>query len=416
MFGVEARMPSEWELPSLRMAVNYDINHNDKLTQRLRELLRLTETREEGENRLERIQKQRKQRIDGNRDLMSFKVNDWVLRCKKMDKYKQGKLKLKWVGPYVVLEAHNNGTYFISRPEGEEKQLVNGNKLKMYYFRDGTYLELLNQVLDEGAEEDPLTQPSMGVRHIERIKGRHIKSKLAACIEIDYVQRTVTEVPLVIKEKDLAEILKRHQRRPQWPMSLSLLHIGFFEGKGMVKLARRLPKETKTITARLDEKALRIHSVQEGESGQSKNREQFKQQLVREWKDRARLSICQAGKGYYNYQKRNRREEIGPTIEADSKLVDIALTLSGKPWEERTIPTKMEEVNGKKLPPIKTRVDREEGSDREDDDGNPTAEAMADSHDGRTVRGHETTGAQGVPGGPGTDFIHKTELGKSQLQ
>jgi hypothetical protein len=83
MFGVEARMLSEWELPSLQTAVRYDVNQNMMLTQRLHELLGMMETREEATDRLEHLQHQRKKRTDDDRRLHNFKVGELVLWCKK---------------------------------------------------------------------------------------------------------------------------------------------------------------------------------------------------------------------------------------------------------------------------------------------------------------------------------------------
>lgn len=60
MLGVEARMPTEWQLPSLKIAVCYNINRNLALSGRLREFIRLTETRRVAEERLEKTQMHRK--------------------------------------------------------------------------------------------------------------------------------------------------------------------------------------------------------------------------------------------------------------------------------------------------------------------------------------------------------------------
>lgn len=94
---------------------------------------------------------------------------------------------------------------------------------------------------------------------------------------------------MIVKERDLNEISKRQQHRPLWPTT-SLLHIGFFEGKGIVKLVRRLPKEAKTFAARLDSKTLRVQPLYRNNDQSKENREQFEQQLIREWRESANQS------------------------------------------------------------------------------------------------------------------------------
>lgn len=59
LFGAEARLPCQWQVPSLQVAVNYDINHDQQVRMRLQKLLRLEEMREAGQDQLEHIQEQR---------------------------------------------------------------------------------------------------------------------------------------------------------------------------------------------------------------------------------------------------------------------------------------------------------------------------------------------------------------------
>lgn len=73
---MEARMSEELEMPSLRMAIRYNINHGKKLTKRLEALLETYEVREEPEKGLEKTQNQRKERIDRTRKLVLIKTGD----------------------------------------------------------------------------------------------------------------------------------------------------------------------------------------------------------------------------------------------------------------------------------------------------------------------------------------------------
>lgn len=64
-----------------------------------------------------------------------------------MTKIKKGKLRVKWEGPFVIEQEWGNGTFDIRSADGEEQQLVNGNKLKPYYMRENACLREMERIM-----------------------------------------------------------------------------------------------------------------------------------------------------------------------------------------------------------------------------------------------------------------------------
>ena len=65
-----------------------------------------------------------------------FKVGDLVLRwdTRREDKGKHGKFDSLWYGPFKILEARANNTFFLENLDGEYlQQPVNGYYLKHYF-------------------------------------------------------------------------------------------------------------------------------------------------------------------------------------------------------------------------------------------------------------------------------------------
>lgn len=176
MFGVEARMPMEWQLPSLKVVVCYNINSNLAISRRLSELIRLTETRRVVEKRLEKIQLQRKKQIDEQRGVTIFNLNHLLLWCQKTAHIKKGKLRLKWEGPYCVHKVIGNGTYEIISQDKPEQQLVNGNKLKPYYLRNNSHLKQVREILEEGSgtEKEIMVDTSTQDMKLRATEGRAV--------------------------------------------------------------------------------------------------------------------------------------------------------------------------------------------------------------------------------------------------
>lgn len=76
--------------PSLRLAVNYQINTEDVLTKRLEELLKNDKVREEADKRLNHIHNQRKAQIDQGWKLHVFVMGDLFCGARRSQRYGKG--------------------------------------------------------------------------------------------------------------------------------------------------------------------------------------------------------------------------------------------------------------------------------------------------------------------------------------
>ena len=134
VYGQEAILPIELEVPSLRIAVEYRLGDTESLQFRLSQLEKLDEIRAQALLTMETTQKRRKSYYDSKLKLRTFKPHDLVLLYDSRFQHVPGKLQVQWHGPYRVLECFPNGlvqladftsTQFLTR--------INGNRLKLYY-------------------------------------------------------------------------------------------------------------------------------------------------------------------------------------------------------------------------------------------------------------------------------------------
>ena len=134
VYGQEAILPIELEVPSLRIAVEYRLGDTESLQFRLSQLEKLDEIKAQALLTMEATQKQWKSYYDNKLKLKTFKPNDLVLLYDNRFQHFPGKLQVWWHGPYSVLEcfpigsvqlADFAGTQFLTR--------INGNRLKLYY-------------------------------------------------------------------------------------------------------------------------------------------------------------------------------------------------------------------------------------------------------------------------------------------
>ncbi|KAL3689879.1 hypothetical protein R1sor_016188 [Riccia sorocarpa] len=121
VYGVEALVPIEFIVHTLRIAIEYNLNPEEMLQRRLK-------TR--GEHRA--VQERRKRYIDKHRKMFNFKKDDKVLHCVATGKIKRRKLKYIWEGPYTVLEVLGNGNICIENDDKSYIRIVNDNKLRPY--------------------------------------------------------------------------------------------------------------------------------------------------------------------------------------------------------------------------------------------------------------------------------------------
>ena len=78
-------------------------------------------------------QVQRKIWHDKNVKDKQFQEGGWALLCDSRYKYFKGKLRTRWLGPYIIKKCHDNHSMQIRTIDAEViPLLVNGNRLKVY--------------------------------------------------------------------------------------------------------------------------------------------------------------------------------------------------------------------------------------------------------------------------------------------
>jgi hypothetical protein len=132
---LEAAMPSEFIVPSLRIQSEYRLNESESEQARVEQLLRLEEDRIRSIEAMEHEQRLRKAFVDRHRKRNEerFGIGKAVLLFQSRSGLMPGKLRLRWTGPYWIVKS-NNGTYQLGTLSGEVlPQWANGFRLKPYY-------------------------------------------------------------------------------------------------------------------------------------------------------------------------------------------------------------------------------------------------------------------------------------------
>ncbi|KAL3699575.1 hypothetical protein R1sor_017597 [Riccia sorocarpa] len=151
VFGVEALVPMEFIVPTLKIATEYNLNLEEMLQRRLKELLQLEESMEQAFAHQCAVQERRKRYVDKRRKMFNFKKDDKVLYCVATGKIKRRKLKYIWEGPYIVQTVLDNGNICIVNDDKSFIQIVNGNKLRPYgvnkFARGDPFVEQVEDIL-----------------------------------------------------------------------------------------------------------------------------------------------------------------------------------------------------------------------------------------------------------------------------
>ena len=133
-FGLEAVLPIECEIPSLKLAVEL-LPGTTATEERLLSLDHLDETRRDATLALEAHQRRVKAQYDKSVKPRSFQEGDLVLLYdKKHDLLGAGTLQPLWLGPYIVTKVLSKGAYELQDCNGiplEEPR--NGLYLKKYF-------------------------------------------------------------------------------------------------------------------------------------------------------------------------------------------------------------------------------------------------------------------------------------------
>ncbi|KAL6505259.1 hypothetical protein OROGR_025076 [Orobanche gracilis] len=136
VYGVEAVVPLEKQIPSLRMAIQEGLTEEENACLRLEELEALDEKRLEAQQRLECYQARIAKTFNKKVKIRSFQVGDLVLAVRRpiVVTHRMGnKFLPKWDGPHVVKEVYTNGAYKLISEDGVNIGPINGKFLKRYY-------------------------------------------------------------------------------------------------------------------------------------------------------------------------------------------------------------------------------------------------------------------------------------------
>ncbi|MCO5586391.1 hypothetical protein L7F22_040331 [Adiantum nelumboides] len=133
VFGKEALLPIEVEIPALKMMLKLEEANHDALKERLLYLQCLQLDRALALEHYEQVLKTSQAKVKDK----GIKKGDMVLRYNsKLDSTFQKKFQIKWQGLFLVLDKFPNGTYQLADLNGTlPKARVNGYRLKKYYAR-----------------------------------------------------------------------------------------------------------------------------------------------------------------------------------------------------------------------------------------------------------------------------------------
>ena len=132
-YGLEAVVPMEFMIPSLRMAVQEKLPMEKSREERIQELLSLEEDRQQSILVAEAVQKRRKSWADRHGKQKVFTKGDHVLIFNsKLGKH-PGKLKLRWIRLCTVEEEIAPGAFMLRNLDGTLRtRVVNGCRMKPY--------------------------------------------------------------------------------------------------------------------------------------------------------------------------------------------------------------------------------------------------------------------------------------------
>lgn len=133
VYGQEAILPIELEVPSLRIALDERLSDTESLHSRLMKLEELDEIRAVALFHMEATQKRRKSYYDSKLRPKCFMPNDLVLLYDSRFNHFPGKFQVRWHGPYRVIEGFSNGSVQLEDFTGHRfSTRINGNRLRLY--------------------------------------------------------------------------------------------------------------------------------------------------------------------------------------------------------------------------------------------------------------------------------------------
>ncbi|KAJ9542216.1 hypothetical protein OSB04_028722 [Centaurea solstitialis] len=135
LYGKACHLPFEFEYKALWALKKVHLNDIASGRERLISLHELEELISLAYENLKIYKEQRKKWHDAHlKEVKVFKEGDKVLMYQTHFKFSTGKLKSRWIGPYVILKAYPSGYVDLMTERGSFK--VNGHRLKLYNEND----------------------------------------------------------------------------------------------------------------------------------------------------------------------------------------------------------------------------------------------------------------------------------------
>ncbi|OAE33718.1 hypothetical protein AXG93_601s1050 [Marchantia polymorpha subsp. ruderalis] len=127
-------LPIEFEIPTKRTLDQRRLDAEESQAYRLQEVMALEERRQEAEDRTKQLQLRRKEKYDRRLKPVLLEKGDLALLYDSRHARFPGKLHLRWMGPYKVIEVFPNGSIQLAELTGEWLGTrVNGWRLKKYH-------------------------------------------------------------------------------------------------------------------------------------------------------------------------------------------------------------------------------------------------------------------------------------------
>lgn len=150
VYGMEAVVPMEYVIPSLRLAIQYHLSPEDSINHRKQELLKLEEDQIYSTYVAEISQKRRQAWMTRQVKFKIFQKGDWVMMYNSKLGPHPGKLKLKYFGPYQIVEELGQGTFRLQVVFGTPiPKPVNGFCMKRFY---GKVLEIPRWMINKAED------------------------------------------------------------------------------------------------------------------------------------------------------------------------------------------------------------------------------------------------------------------------
>jgi hypothetical protein len=139
LYGQQSVLPIELEAISWYISEwTYPMETEDLIRNRVRQIARRDLDMEKAVEKLKVAKENSKRYFDKNRNLRvkEIREGDLVLLHESMDNARLSrKFRNSWTGPYVVHRKLSNGTYEIGQLDDSARELVAGNRLKLFSIR-----------------------------------------------------------------------------------------------------------------------------------------------------------------------------------------------------------------------------------------------------------------------------------------